>query len=125
MSSPSKVANLMTAADTAYDAENVAWFEALPTEDLTALWGIACANISGASWDDEVYDALDKRGWFEAEGATSTQTVTIHPRPSADAECDYCGKSVAFEVSVSGISEGQACRAHVGDLAGNIAKGKS
>lgn len=65
MDSPSKLASLMTAADTAYDAENQAWFEALPTEDLTALW-VACAIIGGASWDDEVFDALDKRGWFEA-----------------------------------------------------------
>lgn len=65
MDSPSKLASLMTAADTAYDAENQAWFEALPTEDLIALW-VACANIGGASWDDEVFDALDKRGWFEA-----------------------------------------------------------
>lgn len=72
MSSPSKIAALQNAADKAYDAENVAWFEALPTEDLTALWGVCCANINGASWDDEVYDALYPRGWFEAEVAEVT-----------------------------------------------------
>lgn len=70
MSTPSKIAALQNAADTAYDAENVAWFEALPTEDLTALWGIACAHVSGASWDDEVYDALAERGWFDVEVVT-------------------------------------------------------
>lgn len=64
--SPSKVAALQNAADAAYDTENVAWFEALPTEDLTALWGVVCATLAGASWDDEVFDALAKRGWFEA-----------------------------------------------------------
>lgn len=61
----SKVAQLMTEADKAYEAENVAWFEALATEDLTALWGVAC--VAEVPWDDEVYDALDKRGWFERE----------------------------------------------------------
>jgi hypothetical protein len=67
MSSPSKITALQNAADKAYDAENVAWFEALPTEDLTALWGTICATLSGASYDDEVYEALYKRGWFETE----------------------------------------------------------
>lgn len=61
----SKVAQLIAEAEKAYDAENVAWFEALVTEDLTALWGVAC--VAEVSWDDEVYDALDKRGWFERE----------------------------------------------------------
>lgn len=70
MSSGSKVRDLMTAANTAYDAENTAWFEALPTEDLAALWGVACTSPGGASWDDEVYDALAERGWFEAEVTT-------------------------------------------------------
>jgi hypothetical protein len=63
MSTTSKVATLITEADKAYDAVDQAWFEGLPTEDLTALWGVACAT--DVSWDDEVYDALDKRGWFE------------------------------------------------------------
>lgn len=131
MDSPSKIASLMTDADAAYDAEDDTWFETLPTADLTALWGVACANLacanpSGASWDDEVHDALYVRGWFDTDDDTKqAEATTIYPRPSADAQCDYCDTSVAFEVAVSGITRGKACRAHVGDLAGNIAKGKS
>lgn len=61
----SKIAALMAEAEKAYDAETRAWFEELPTEDLTALWGIAC--VSEVAWDDEVFDALDRRGWFEVD----------------------------------------------------------
>jgi hypothetical protein len=63
----SKAATIIASADAAYDREDQAWFDALPTESLTLLWGVACANISGASWDDEVYDALAERGWFDTE----------------------------------------------------------
>jgi len=59
-----KSAVLLEDAMAAYDREDRAWFYALPTESLTFLWGVACANISGAAWDDEVYDALAVRGWF-------------------------------------------------------------
>jgi len=59
----SKAATIMTGADAAYDREDQAWFDALPTESLTLLWGVAVAT--GASWDDEVYDALASRGWFD------------------------------------------------------------
>lgn len=59
----SKVAALMAEAEKAYDAENQGWFDALPTEDLTALWGIAC--VTDVSWDDEVFDAVAPRGWFD------------------------------------------------------------
>lgn len=61
----SKVAALIAEADKAYEAEDQAWFEALPTENLTALWGIAC--VTDVSWDDEVYDALAARGWFDQD----------------------------------------------------------
>ena len=60
----SKAATIIAGADAAYDREDRAWFYALPTESLTLLWGVAVANVSGASWDDEVYDALAERGWF-------------------------------------------------------------
>lgn len=71
----SKVAELMAEAERAYeaaveDARAEAWFEALPTEDLTALWGVAC--VTEVSWDDEVHDALAARGWFD-------QAVTAAP----------------------------------------------
>jgi hypothetical protein len=61
----SKAATIIAGADAAYDREDQAWFDALPTESLTLLWGVACATLAGASWDDEVFDALAKRGWFE------------------------------------------------------------
>ena len=61
----SKVARLIAEAEKAYDGEHPAWFESLPTEDLTALWGVAC--VAEVGWDDEVYDALVKRDWFERE----------------------------------------------------------
>lgn len=53
-------------ADAAYDREDQAWFNAQTTEALTALWEIACDIINrGAAWDDEVYEALAARGFFE------------------------------------------------------------
>lgn len=63
MNTKSKVAVLIDEAGFAYHRENRAWFEALPTENLTALWGIAC--VSEVAWDDEVFDTLAARGWFE------------------------------------------------------------
>jgi hypothetical protein len=60
----SKVRMLMARAEKAYAAENRGWFTALPTADLAALWGVAC--VTEAPWDDEVYDALAARGWFES-----------------------------------------------------------
>lgn len=59
----SKVQMLQQRAQQAYDAEDQAWFDALPETDLGVLWGIACAE--GAPYDDEVYDALEKRAWFD------------------------------------------------------------
>ena len=63
----SRVALLMDEADKAYDAQDQAWFDALPTDDLTALWGLACATLEGVSYDDEVHDALHRKGWFDRE----------------------------------------------------------
>lgn len=60
-----KTAVLLDDAMAAYDREDQEWFNALPTESLTFLWGIACADVSGAAWDDEVYDALAPRGYFD------------------------------------------------------------
>jgi hypothetical protein len=61
----SKVATITASADAAYDKDDREWFYNAPLDHLAVLWGIACANISGASWDDEVFDALAARGWFE------------------------------------------------------------
>jgi hypothetical protein len=62
---PSKAQVLLADATAAYDREDQAWFNAAPTDTLAFLWGIACADVSGAAWDDEVYDALASRGWFD------------------------------------------------------------
>ena len=64
--SDSRMRDLMDQADIAYDNEDQGWFDRLDIEDLTALWGWACAP-GGAQWDDEVFDALDKHGWFGRE----------------------------------------------------------
>ena len=56
---------LIKNADAAYEREDQGWFYAQPLDTLTFLWGIACASVSGASWDDEVYDALAARNWFD------------------------------------------------------------
>jgi hypothetical protein len=62
---PSKAQVLLTDAMAAYDREDQGWFDAAPTDVLAFLWGIACSDVSGAAWDDEVYDALATRGWFD------------------------------------------------------------
>ena len=62
---PSKASVLLADAMAAYDREDQAWFDALPTDVLAFLWGVAVADLSGAAWDDEVYDALASRGWFD------------------------------------------------------------
>lgn len=65
----SKVSDLQARAQEAYDrdvsdaSEIYAWFYALPDIDLGVLWGIACSE--GCAYDDEVYEALDQRGWFD------------------------------------------------------------
>jgi hypothetical protein len=62
----SKVAGIEARADKAYEAEDEAWFFNAPLDHLAVLWGIACARDMGASWDDEVFEALDRHGWFDA-----------------------------------------------------------
>lgn len=62
---PDERGPLLEGADAAYDREDQAWFDALSTEDLTVLWAICCDISQGAAWDDEVYDALAKRGHFK------------------------------------------------------------
>lgn len=62
----SKVQVIEEAADKAYDKEDQAWFDKQPLDVLGVLWGLVCASPMGRSWDDEVFDALDKRGWFES-----------------------------------------------------------
>jgi hypothetical protein len=61
--SPSKVQTIQQAAQQAYDREDQAWFDSLPAIDLGVLWGLACTE--SVSYDDEVFDALAKRGWFD------------------------------------------------------------
>lgn len=60
----SKIQVLEERATQAYDKEDQKWFYDQPTDVLAALWGVACA--AGAAWDDEVFDALAERGWFES-----------------------------------------------------------
>lgn len=59
----SKVSDLQARAAKAYDAEDQRWFDTLPEIDLGVLWGLACSE--GVAYDDEVYEALDRRGWFD------------------------------------------------------------
>lgn len=56
---------LLRAAEAAYDREDQGWFNSQTTEALSFLWSIACDITLGASWDDEVYEALALRGFFE------------------------------------------------------------
>ena len=56
--------HVLDAAQAAYDRQDPQWFCRLPTEHLTFLWGVAC-SASGLECDDEVYDALAERGFFE------------------------------------------------------------
>lgn len=61
----SKIQVLEQRAQVAYDKDDRRWFYDQPLANLTALWGVACA--AGAAWDDEVFDALAERGWFDEE----------------------------------------------------------
>lgn len=61
---------LFAAADTAYLADDDAWFEALSEAELVTLWAsVSGENMSfgkgGGAWDDEVYEALASKGWFD------------------------------------------------------------
>lgn len=67
---------LADAATDAYDRHDQAWFGNQPTTDLAALWdlvsGINTFTPAGP-FDDEVYDALAARGWFDQADAKHTQ----------------------------------------------------
>lgn len=67
----SRVAGLMVDAAKAYDREDSDWFARQPTDALAALWGAAC--VSEYAWDDEVYDELDRRGWFDHDAGTEAE----------------------------------------------------
>lgn len=71
MSTMSKVTAIQQCADAAYERQDQEWFDTAPLDHLAVLWGIACATLAGASWDDEVYDALAKRGWFDEPVSTA------------------------------------------------------
>ncbi len=66
---------------------------------------------------------VNPRNW----GASASRRVVadtptqIVPLKSGNA-CGYCEKPAEFEVQAYGRPVGDACRAHVGDMAGNIAK---
>jgi hypothetical protein len=57
---------IMAEAEAAYDREDQGWFDALPTETLAAMWVLCCDLATMPSWDDEVYEALYPRGYFES-----------------------------------------------------------
>jgi hypothetical protein len=63
-----KLQQIQERAQTAYDAEDINWFRDQPLSHLAVLWGACCAE--GAAYDDEVYDALDERHWFEDDAGT-------------------------------------------------------
>lgn len=68
MSEKSRAAVLMDQADKAYEAQDDAWFEAQSDADLGFLWGVVIASgLAMPGWDDEVFEALAKRGWFDQE----------------------------------------------------------
>ena len=61
---------LFAAADTAYNTDDDAWFETLSEAELVTLWAsVSGENMSagkgGGAWDDEVYEALNSKGWFD------------------------------------------------------------
>lgn len=61
----SATTTLTARADAAYDAEDRDWFYAQSTEDLVALWALCCDIETMPSYDDEVYDALASRNYFQ------------------------------------------------------------
>src|SRR3982750_827185 len=59
-------ASVLADAERAYDRQDQEWFNALSTETLAAMWAL-CTDIGTLpSWDDEVYEALYPRGYFES-----------------------------------------------------------
>lgn len=52
-------------ADEAYAAEDRDWFYAQSTADLATLWALCCDIERMPAYDDEVYDALAARHFFD------------------------------------------------------------
>ena len=57
--------SVLADAERAYDRQDQDWFNALSTETLAAMWVLCCDIATMPSWDDEVYEALYPRGFFE------------------------------------------------------------
>lgn len=61
-------AELFAAADTAYDRNDWNWYENLSEAELVVLWdSVSGDNLFAPAgpWDDEVFDALAGRGFFD------------------------------------------------------------
>lgn len=58
------LAKLRHDADEAYDYRDDEWFENRSDLELLLLWAHCTANVD-INWDDEVYDALEARGFFD------------------------------------------------------------
>lgn len=66
----SENAELFAGADAAYAADDWSWFEKLSEAELSLLWDSVSgenmlAGKSGGPWDDEVYEALNDKGFFD------------------------------------------------------------
>lgn len=57
--------DITTRAAVAYDAEDQSWFNALGNLELLALWELCCDIETMPAYDDEVFDALAARGYFD------------------------------------------------------------
>lgn len=73
-------------AERAYDEEDQSWFNALGNLDLLALWELCCDIETMPAYDDEVFDALAARGYFDpCEGCGKTNN-----HKSATLKCSDC-----------------------------------
>lgn len=70
------MSDLTARADVAYDAEDRAWFYSLGNLDLLALWELCCDIETMPAYDDEVFDALAARDYFDpCKGCGKTNTL--------------------------------------------------
>lgn len=80
----------LAAANAAYERADQAWFNALPTDTLAAMWKLCCDIETMPSWDDEVYDALYPRGYFAVAKPDPAYTPgAIYPPISEWSQEDY------------------------------------